>query len=290
MAVLTLLSLSCSIVLPAAAFSQRPRWERAGALSAAGAARSRACCRQTRPGGVLLASAGDGDQGKAGARPRPPETEAEKRELEALRRAAAQAMEKPSAAAAEVRARARALQDELAVKAGARKRIADRARELLLKASADARLPADISVDAVLAKDPQVALLDADLARIAGELKELIPPGLCALAAPSRTFGHVREMNAMPIIQALYQGNDRAQRIAALIIEADKELRFLTDQELSAIQAELAAGDSAEGALLRAAAAVNLLLKYKWIESCFSKSYYYQLMTVFSVSHFLYSA
>jgi len=263
-AVLALLSLSCSLVLPASAFSPRPRWERAGALSAAGAARSRACCRQTRHAparrGVLLASAGDGDQGKAGARPRPPETEAEKRELEALRRAAAQAKEQPSAAAAEVRARARALHDELALKAGARKRIADRARELLRKASADERLPADISVDAVLAKDPQVALIDADLARIAGELKELVPPGLCALAAPSRTFGHVREMNAMPIIQALYQGNDRAQRIAALIIEADRELRFLTDQELSAIQAELAAGDSAEGALLRAAAAVNYLL------------------------------
>jgi hypothetical protein len=257
-AVLALLSLSCSLVVPAAAFSQRPRWQCAGALSAA--VRSRACCSHTRPWGVLLASTGGGDQGKAGARPRPPETEAEKRELEALRRAAAQGREQPSRAAAEVRARARALQDEQAVKAGARKRIADRARELLRKASADARLPPDISVDAVLAKDPQVALLDADLARIAGELKELVPPGLCALAAPSRTFGHVREMNAMPIIQALYQGNDRAQRIAALIIEADRELRFLTDQELSAIQAELAAGDSAEGALLRAAAAVNYLL------------------------------
>eukprot|EP00802_Teleaulax_amphioxeia_P023127 Tamp_23661.p1 GENE.Tamp_23661~~Tamp_23661.p1 ORF type:complete len:276 (+),score=89.95 Tamp_23661:91-828(+) len=114
---------------------------------------------------------------------------------------------------------------------------------------------ADSAVDAVLAKNTQVAQLDADLARIAEELRALVPPGICALTAPSKMHGYVREMNAMPIIQALQQGNDRAQRIAALVIEADRELRFLTDQELRAIQAELAAGDSAEGALLRAAAA-----------------------------------
>ena len=256
-AVLTVLAWACGRARPAGAFQLgHPCGAASARVLACGGARA-GCCRAPRlRRGALLAAAADGAD--SAPRPRPPETEAEKRELEALRRASAQAQEQPSAAAAEARARARALQDELAAKAGARRKIVDRARELLRKASADPRMAgaaADSAVDAVLAKNTQVAQLDADLARIAEELRALVPPGICALTAPSKMHGYVREMNAMPIIQALQQGNDRAQRIAALVIEADRELRFLTDQELRAIQAELAAGDSAEGALLRAAAA-----------------------------------
>ena len=74
-------------------------------------------------------------------------------------------------------------------------------------------------------------------------------------AAASQAAGCSRSHVAASSLASSVQSS-----IAALIIEADRELRFLTDQELSAIQAELAAGDSAEGALLRAAAAVNYLL------------------------------
>ena len=180
-------------------------------------------------------------------------------ELESLRRAAAQAQEKPTRENIATRAKAQALQEEFNIKTGLRRKIADKARDLLGKASADPRLAdaaADSAVEAVLSKNPQVAQLDAELLRISDELKELVPPGLCALTKPSKNYGYVREINAMPIVEALQKGNERAQRIAALIIEADRELRFLTDQELSAIGTELAAGEqNAEGAHLRASAA-----------------------------------
>ena len=96
-------------------------------------------------------------------------------ELEALRRASAQAQEQPSAAAAEARARARALQDELAAKAGARRKIVDRARELLRKASADPRMAGaatDSAVDAVQAR-PWVLWLLARL-RFVSSFQELM--------------------------------------------------------------------------------------------------------------------
>lgn len=193
--------------------------------------------------------------GNAGARP---EAEADKKELEHLRRVAAQAQRQPESLAEFTRAKTRALQQEFETKFGLRKKIVDKAKELLCKAAADQRLATavtDTAVEAVLAKNPQVALLDADLLRISNELKQLVPPGLCALAAPSKRYGYVREMNAMPLVIALQKGNDRARRIADIIITADAELRFLNDNELRAIELEIATGDNPEGALLRSTAA-----------------------------------
>jgi hypothetical protein len=80
--------------------------------------------------------------------------------------------------------------------------------------------------------------------------------GVCALAEPSKRHGYVREMNALPIVRALQAGNDRAQRIASAIIAADRDLRFLSDEELGLIEREVAGDDEADGAMLRRNAAL----------------------------------
>ena len=183
----------------------------------------------------------------------------ERREIEDLRRAAQQAQQQPDRAAAAARQRMQALRSEFETKAAVREKIASKTRDLLSKASADPRLAGathNSSVEDVLAKNPQVAALDADLGRLLGQIAEVTRPGLCSLEAPSRKYGYVREMNAAPMVAALEMGNQRAQDIAKHIIAADLELRFLTDDELADIEAKLAEGDSAEGAMLRRTAAV----------------------------------
>jgi hypothetical protein len=186
------------------------------------------------------------------------QTDDERREIDELRRSAQQAQQQPDRAAAAARQRVHALRSEYETKAAVREKIASKTRELLSKVSADPRLAAATrgsSVEDVLAKNPQVAELDADLGLLLGQIAELTRPGLCSLEAPSRKYGFVREMNAAPMVAALETGNQRAQDIAKHIIAADLELRFLSDRELADIEAKLAEGDNAEGAMLRRTAA-----------------------------------
>ena len=189
------------------------------------------------------------------------QTDDEKREIENLRRMALQAQQQPDRSAAEARLSVQAFKREYDTKAAVREKIAEKARELLGRVSSDPRLARaaqDSSVDNVLAKNPQVAALDADLRRLSEEIKELTRPGICSLEAPHKRYGYVREVNAAPMVAALEMGTDRARRIAERIVAADLELRFLSDDDLAAIEAQLAAGDNAEGAMLRRTAAVMM--------------------------------
>jgi len=164
-----------------------------------------ACRRSQRTCWAASSGKGFGDSSGSGAPP-PPETEAQKRELENLRQLAAQAQRAPDRAETAVRGKVRTLQKEFQTKVGMRKVIADKAAELMGKAATDPRLAAAVNAsatEAVLRKNPQVSQLDADLLRISKEIRNLLPPGLCALESPSKTYGYVRELNAMPAVLAL---------------------------------------------------------------------------------------
>lgn len=122
------------------------------------------CCGAA-PGGLQMASAGGGG-GSGGSGVPPPETEAEKRELANLRQLAAQSQQAPDREQQAARIKVLALQKEFQAKVGVRKMVADKATELLGKAATDPRLASAASASAtetVLAKNPQVAQLDADL-------------------------------------------------------------------------------------------------------------------------------
>ena len=108
--------------------------------------------RGYRPRSLAMTSAGG--TGGSGAVP-PPETDAEKREIENLRRVAAQAQLQPNREQEATRLKAQALRQEFETKAGLREIIADKAKELLSKAAADPRLASAVSdsaAEAVLTK------------------------------------------------------------------------------------------------------------------------------------------
>ena len=206
-------------------------------------------------GAVLSATAGAGEED-----PRRLASEAEQKQLDDLRRLAARAQQQPSAAAVAAIEEVRSLRKELAVKAAARETIVERARQLLAVAGRDERLSAaasDLDMEAVLAKNPQLALLDRELARLAEAIRERAHPGLCALEPPSKRYGYVRQMNAQSLVLAM--NSDSSGGVAEVLRAADAEQRFLTDADLQAIQAALSANTrAAEGAVLRRAAAVML--------------------------------